>query len=198
MEDVITNHPPTSRYERIKPKFIRRLSLSEEQRLRQLLMHEETGDRRPTLFLRHLRTLAGPSVPSDFLRTLLTNRLTPNIQGIIATQAQVSLDDVAQLADEIAEVTHPPCVDRVSSSGDDICTLIARIDEPARQVAALSSNPSRPRSPSLTRRKARHSPRPAGQSSAPDTCWCHRRLKERAKSCTASCTWHQGNAEGSR
>jgi len=85
------------------------LSLSEEQRVRQLLKHEETGDWRPTQFLQHLRTLAGPSVTSDFLRTLWTNTLPPNIQAIIATQAQVSLYDVAQLADKVAKVTPSPC-----------------------------------------------------------------------------------------
>jgi hypothetical protein len=198
VEDVITNPPPTGRYDRIKDELIRRLSLSEEQRVRQLLMHEEMGDRRPTQFLRHLRTLAGPSVPPDFLRTLWTNHLLPNIQAIIATQAQVALDDVAQLADKIAEVTPPPCVAHVATSGADIQSLTARIDELARQVAALSAGPSRPRSPSLTRRRSRRPSRSAGRSPAPDICWYHRRFKERAKKCTAPCTWQLGNADGSR
>jgi hypothetical protein len=88
VEAVITNPPSTSHYERIKAELIRRLSLSEEQRVCQLLMHEDMGDRRPTRFLQHLRTPAGPSVPSDFLCTLWTNRLLPNIQATIATQAQ--------------------------------------------------------------------------------------------------------------
>jgi hypothetical protein len=123
VEDVITNPLPTCRYDRSKAELIRRLSLSEEQRVRQLQTHEEMGDRRPTQFLRHLRTLAGPSVPLDFLRTLWTNRLPPNIRAIIATQTQIALDDVAQLADKIAEVTLPPCVARVSSSGVDINTI---------------------------------------------------------------------------
>ena len=107
----------------------RRLSLSEDQRVRQLLVHEENFDRRPTQFLRHLRTFARPSVPSDFLRTLWTNRLSPNIQTIISTQAQVASDDVA---DKIAEVTLPPCVARVSSSGVDINALTIHIDDVAR------------------------------------------------------------------
>jgi hypothetical protein len=94
VEDVITNPPPTGRYDRIKAEFIRRLSLTEEQRARQLLMHEEIGDRRPTQFLRHLRTLAGLSVPPDFLRTWI-NRLPPKSQTIIVTQAHVALCDVA-------------------------------------------------------------------------------------------------------
>jgi len=104
------------------------------------MMHEEMGDRGPTQFLRHLRTLAGPSVPSDFPRTLWTNRLPPNIQAIIVTQGQAALDDVAQLADKIAEVTPSPWVAPVSSSSADICTLTARIDELTQQVAALAAN----------------------------------------------------------
>jgi len=83
--DVVTNPPPTGGYEKIKAELIRHLALSEVQRVRQLLMHEEMGDRRPTQFIRPLQTLAGPSVPSDFLRTLWTNRLQPTIQAITAT-----------------------------------------------------------------------------------------------------------------
>ena len=48
---------------------------------------------------------------------------------------------MAQLADKIAEVTPPPFVARVSSSGDDNCTLTACIAELDRQVAALSTSP---------------------------------------------------------
>ena len=76
--------------------------LSEEQRVRRLLMYEEMGDRRSTQFPRHLCTFSGPSVPLDFLRTLWINRLPPHIQAIIATQEQVALEDVAQLANKIA------------------------------------------------------------------------------------------------
>jgi hypothetical protein len=193
MEDVITSPPPlTCHYDRIKAEVIRRLLLSEEQRVRQYLMHDEVGDRRPTQFLRHLRTLAGLSVPSDFLRDLWTNRLPPNIQAIVATQAQVALDDVAQLANKIAEVVPPPYAARISSSGGDICTLTASTDELTRQVAALSARPSRPRAPSQTRRHARRSSCPAGRSPAPDFCWYHHRFKQLAKRCTAPCTWQQG------
>jgi hypothetical protein len=161
VEDVITNPLPTCHYDRIKAELIRRLSLSQEQRVRQLLMHEEMGDRRPTQFLRHLRTLTDPP---DFLSTLWTNNLPPNTQAIIVTQAQVAQDDVAQLADKIAEVTPSLCVARVSSFCDEISTLIAPIDELDRQVTALSASPSRPRSSTQIRRHARRSSRSAGRS----------------------------------
>jgi len=164
MKDAITNSPPTCRYDRIKAELIRCLSLPQEQRVRQLLMHDEIGDRRSTQFFRHLRTLADPSGPSDFLLTLWTNRPPQNIQATTATQAQVALDDVAQLVVKIAEVTPPPCLARASSFGDEIGTLTAHTDELAWQVTALSAIPSRPCSPSQTRRHVRRSSCYAGWS----------------------------------
>ena len=138
------------------------------------------GDWRPTQFLRHLRTLAGPSMHPDFLRTLWINRLPPNIQAIIATQAQVALDDVAKLADTIAEGTPSQFVARVASSFTDISILTGRIDKLARQVAALSASRSRPRSPWRTQ-QARRPSRSAARSPAPDIICYHRRFKDHAK-----------------
>ena len=136
MEDVITNPTHRDRYKRIKAEVIGRMSVSEEQRVRQLLMHQEMGDWTPTQFLRHLRTLAGPSVPSYILRNLWASRLPQNIQAIIATQAHVVLEDVAQLADKIVEVT-PPSVRSSRSAGRsaalDICWYHRRFNERAKR-----------------------------------------------------------------
>ena len=44
---------------------------------------QPNGYRRPSQFPRHLCTLAGPSVPPHFLRTLWINRLPPIIEAII-------------------------------------------------------------------------------------------------------------------
>ncbi|GBP76780.1 hypothetical protein EVAR_36628_1 [Eumeta japonica] len=38
----------------------------EERKLKQLLMHEELGDRKPSQFLRHLQGLAGPDISMTY------------------------------------------------------------------------------------------------------------------------------------
>jgi len=68
VEDIISP-PELEPYDRLKAELVRRLSTSREQRVRQLLSHEEMGDRKPSEFLRHLKSLA-PDVPDDFLRTI--------------------------------------------------------------------------------------------------------------------------------
>jgi len=74
VEDIIISPPQDEPYDRLKAELVRRLSTSREQRVRQLLSHEEMGDRKPSQFLRHLKILA-PEVPDDFLRTIWASRL---------------------------------------------------------------------------------------------------------------------------
>ena len=77
VEDIITSPPDQNPYDRLKAGLVRRLSTSREQRVRQLLSHEEMGDRKPSQFLRHHKGLA-PDVPDHFLRTILASRLPPS------------------------------------------------------------------------------------------------------------------------
>ena len=120
VEDVIENPPAIDKYETLKKQLIARLSASKENRVRQLLSHEELGERKPSQFLRHLRSLAGPEIPDDFLRALWSSRLPSYIQAIIATQTHSDLDVVAELADKIHEVSpSPPAIQQVDAASSD-------------------------------------------------------------------------------
>jgi len=55
VEDIITTPSEDEPYDRLKAELVRRLSTSREQRVRQLLSHDEMGDRSPSQFLRHLK-----------------------------------------------------------------------------------------------------------------------------------------------
>ena len=66
---------------------------------------EETGDRKPSQFLRHLQGLAGTSVPESMLRTLWFGRLPFNVQAILAAQKDLYLEKLADLADSISKLT---------------------------------------------------------------------------------------------
>ena len=206
VEDIITKPPSTNKYEELKTQLITRLSATQEQRVRQLLSHEELGDRKPSQFLRHLKTLAGADVPDDFLRSLWSSRLPAHIQAIIATQINSSLEIVAQLADKINEVTPQPRAAQVSvalpgpstsAEPSAIDMLTRRIDDLTRQVAALSTgrtchdSRSRSRSNSRTRRW-----RTRSNSRSKGWCWYHSKFQNRATKCRAPCTYSAGN-EGS-
>ncbi|XP_050508079.1 uncharacterized protein LOC126885539 [Diabrotica virgifera virgifera] len=107
VRDIIVSPPATERYAKLKSELIKRLSASQQQKIKRLLEHEELGDRRPSQFLRHLQSLAGTTVPDNIVRSLWLGRLPASTQAILATQAKASLDAVAELADTISEAIAP-------------------------------------------------------------------------------------------
>ncbi|GFT41817.1 uncharacterized protein TNCV_1666801 [Trichonephila clavipes] len=83
-------------------QLINRLSLSEEQRVRKLLGREELGDRKPSQFLRHLRSLAADiEIKPTLLRSLLLQRLPLHVQAILQGQSTFEPYQMANMADRI-------------------------------------------------------------------------------------------------
>jgi hypothetical protein len=149
VEDIITAPPANEPYTTLKNELVRRLSSSREQRARQLLTHEEMGNRQPSQFLCHLKNLA-PDVPDDFLRSTWSSRLPSHIQTILAGQAEGKFDSASQLADRIAEVDPLPTKAPITQTPE--CdNLLQKIENLARHVAALSIERTRHRSNSMSR-----------------------------------------------
>lgn len=207
VEDIVEAPAAPDKYERLKTELVRRLSASKEKKVQQLLTHEELGDRKPSQFLRHLRHLAGPSVPEDFLRTIWTSRLPSSTQTIIASQAKASLEEVAELADRIQDlVPASPQVAATSSPaaipGSSVDQMHNQIAELTRQVQALTSQVnrlSRPRhrSSRSTSRGRSSSTRSHSNYRRWPNCWYHYKFGEKATRCVKPCDY-AGKAAGSR
>jgi hypothetical protein len=208
VEDITTPPPERDPYTTLRTELVRRLSPSREQRIRQILTLEETGDRKPSQFLRHLRSLA-PDVPEKYLYTIWSSRLPPNIQTILAGQQECSLDIAARCADRISEVAPRPALASVGPPPNNT-TLPQEIDDLSRQVAVLRAEQDRLRAsfrdPPLSSRDPCSSTRypdpctrnrrPNSRSlcrgdNSPTLCWYHRRFGARAQKCTPLCAYHQ-------
>ncbi|KAH7953405.1 hypothetical protein HPB49_007825 [Dermacentor silvarum] len=107
VRDILANSPKSNLYEHFKTELIRRLSLSEEPKVRQL-QSAELAERKPSQLLRHMRALAGNmEVPDSLLRALWLQRLAPHIQAILQAQLALPLDQLAGIADCVIEVSLP-------------------------------------------------------------------------------------------
>lgn len=218
MYDIISNPPPQAqRYTKLKAELIRRLSLTEEQRVRQLLSSEELGDRKPSQFLRHLRSLAGASpINENILRTLWLQRLPSNVQQILKVKPNLSLDDTADIADSIMQVnpptpsfavhaaTAPPALRTTAQSAPappvpDGGQFVQRIEELIRMVAALHPRrDSTPKPRTRERSCSRYSRDSANRDASRDRiCWYHRRFGTDARKCDEPCSMAPKNASGS-
>lgn len=201
IKDVIKSPPASGKFDKIKQELIKRLSISRQHQIAQLLSHEELGDRKPSQFLRHLKTLAADGVNDEFLRSLWTSRLPPHVQAIVVSQSSGKIDDVAELADKVLEVAP---VHQVASAAtpspslavDAFNDLTRRIDELTREIAQLKSRDSRSRSTSHGRYRSRSRSRSRNE----DLCWYHDTFGEKARKCTQPCSYSapaKGNASGS-
>ncbi|XP_064475690.1 uncharacterized protein LOC135389584 [Ornithodoros turicata] len=203
VHDLITTPPPENPYDQLKSALLKRTSSSDCDRLHQLLSAEELGERRPTQLLRRMKQLPGSNAPGStgdlsstsdrFLRQLFLQRLPRHVQMVLATAANLSLDELAALADAVMEVASAsPQVDVIERpallpSLSDIPrqSLAPRIDEHGitqhlnhltQLVADLAF---RSRSP-------RHSRSPSNNTDG--VCWYHRRFGEDAFHCLQPCT----------
>lgn len=206
VKDIINSPPSVNKYEKLKTELIRRLSASQEKKVQQLLMHEELGDRKPSQFLRHLRTLAGPTVPDSFICTLWSSRLPQNIQTVIASQINLPLESVAELADRVHEIAPPgPAVAAAAwpDTSNSLSELAKQMAELTREFAAFKGqvhslshrhngrSADRKPTPYRGRSRSRSKPRDNGH------CWYHNRFGNRATRCTTPCTFSE-NTNGSR
>ena len=218
VRDFIISPPASDKYQKLKSELIKRTSASEQKRLHQLLISEELGDRKPSQLLRKMRLLLGESKLEDnILKQLFLQRLPGNVKAILAsTLDNVSLDQLAELADKIIEVATPsighltsaepspvtPTASGVSQSSDsgrindDVQRLTVQVAQLTAQVQALTCNLERGRKPSRDSRRSRSRSRSrdgksrTAQTHAGSECWYHWRFGDKAKHCTSPCT-HQ-------
>ncbi|XP_033362859.1 uncharacterized protein LOC117240948 [Bombus vosnesenskii] len=83
IEGVMTDPTTTGRYAELKGELIRILTDTDSARLKKLVESEEMGDRKSSEFYHHLRKLANPSTPDDFILTVWRNRLSVRIRRIL-------------------------------------------------------------------------------------------------------------------
>lgn len=205
VEDVIIAPPDTGKYDKLKSELIKRLSVSKEKKVKQLLQMEELGDRKPSQFLRHLQHLAGPTIPEDFVRTIWTSRLPSNLQTIVASQVSLPLLELSDLADRVHDIAPASPVVAVASTSKTESALdimAQQIANLTKQVSALTAeiDRSRPRG----RRTSRHQRSRSNSRRSESThrkfpqCWYHHKFGSQAKKCIRPCDFQSGNEKGGR
>lgn len=207
LDDLLAVSPPEDAYDNLKEAILRRTSESESCRLRHLLNTEKLGDRQPTQLLHRMRQLLGDrsSATNDgLLRELFLQRLPPGIRMILAPAEEVSLDNLAEMADRIAEHAVPTLSSLAAATPvpHDSDTE-AKIEELTAAIHALQdSDCSRWRARRCNTPPSRfsslcQSPRSPSSTQQSDACWYHHRFGADARNCHSPCRW-QGNARASR
>lgn len=94
-----------------------------------------------------MRQLLGDSATAaegPLLRELFLQRLPSNVRMVLASSADKSLEEVAELAHKIITVA-PPTVSTISPSASEVDSLQAEIKQLRELVSTLSSTSQSPR-----------------------------------------------------
>lgn len=210
LRDVLMAPVSQSPYDDLKEALLKRLVVSEQSRIQQLLGSEELGDRRPTQFLRHLQKLLGEKAASfdtAILRELFLQRLPVSVRIGLAVAHAEPLPRLAELADRIMEVsTSTVAAASANVSAADIADLRSMMQKLTTEVADLRHEVGhRSPSPNSAPARRRDSPRrsstpanaratsPSSSQAATRPCFYHRRFGASARKCQPPCSWSSGN-----
>lgn len=221
VKELIKKPPANDKYEKLKQQLTKRVSVSRELQISQLMAGEELGDRKPSQFLRHLQTLADGGVSEEFLRGMWANRLPTHVQAIIISQSG-TLEEVAELADKICEISPPSTLQVASTSGlqgagsgcappvpiNNFDALLQRLDTMitariesalSQQIAQLSIQDGRHRAPFRhVAARPRNRSRSRSRSRVAGICWYHNIFGDKAQKCTKPCNFRSGNKHDSQ
>ena len=202
VRDLILNTPADTPYTVLKRELIRRTAGSNQQKLQRLFNEVELGDQKPSQLLRRMRQLwPGGDTNEALLRELFLQRLPSNVRMILApSEATISLNDLADMADRIRDVPIPGIAGvrapppTTSTEFDALRSEVRQLQELVKTLT-VHSRSTRHRSPTPARRR---SPSPSGPSTAEDhtLCWYHQRFGDAATKCRPPC--RQGNDQASR
>ena len=157
IRDLILKPPEANPYTVLKEQLIKRTAASEQRRLQQLFNSEELGDRKPTQLLRRMQQLLGDRAgvaDGTFLRELFLQRLPANVRMVLAsTSPTATLEELAELADKVAEVAAPTIASvnssQLSSEVEQLRAEVSKLQASIKTLARHTrSNTPRLRSPS--------------------------------------------------
>ncbi len=184
----ILNSPQEKSYSQLKEAVIKRVGLSDQQKIRRLLSDVQLGDRKPSQFLQELRSLADASFTDDtFLKEMWLHRLPLSIQSILKVAIDVPLSKLAEMADGIWET---------QSLGVAQISPVTPYDDLRAQIATLSKQMERMARPSQARSANRRQTGGSRNRSSSrkrkydGVCWYHFTYKAKALKCHKPCSFH--------
>ncbi|XP_030761094.1 uncharacterized protein LOC115886163 [Sitophilus oryzae] len=187
VKDIIAASPqPPDIFTKLKERIIKTFAVSNEAKLRQLLKSQVLIDGKPSLILSRLRNLnVNNAVDDSILKSLFLEQLPEQDRGIVMSNSN-TLDAMAELADQLADLSGASFSPRVnvvsaesSASQADIQSLIRSVQDLTVKVDALEKK-SRSRSTSRARKKS-------NSREKPSLCYAHQKFPDNPTSCRSWC-----------
>ncbi|XP_067133224.1 uncharacterized protein [Centruroides vittatus] len=205
VSDLVFDRPAEAPFTKLKDRLLEIFQNSAVKEAKILLEDLALGDQKPSVLLRKMRELSAGKITEEFLRNLWLQRLSKNIQTVLAVSGD-ELGKLAILADKVAELTEPTQLASINLEAGNpvIKNLEMQILELTTKVAEL--NVSRTARPCYrSRERNRHDPnsryrissRPRGRSlNRQGYCYYHDKFGSAARKCRSPCSFDRTADQG--
>lgn len=209
VSDVIQNindnwhNPNLTPYTALKEALLDRNSLSESQRLENLLKDFDMGDRKPSEFYRTLKQTAGQSdsITDKLLTQLWIRKLPMQIQISLKTLPNPDIKTLLSMADSIFEIflmNNQGQLQAIVSPNanelghDHIGRLEHQIQLLTESIQKLTSNSQNSSQNSRFRSRSKSRSNSKSKSSrlnSTELCWYHQKFGDNARKCISPCNF---------
>lgn len=199
---------PDSRYKWLKQVLIEGHSKSLKEKLRQLVAGERIGDRKPSIFLAHLSSLAPDHMDKQLLKEFWWKELPTSMRAILSPMENLDSSALAAAADAIHAELGSASINAIRpatagrSSEPTTSEIMAMLKQMQKEIRKLQEE-RQPQRESRDRQqgnnstkqsekpKARNPSKDRDDKSRSDEGFCkyHKKFREAAYICRPGCKW---------
>lgn len=204
----VMENPGATPYTTMKNALIKAFTLTDEQKMKELLRDADLGDRKPSEFFNYMKSIAGNTemYSETFLLALWEERL-PNHVAAILKIGNHTTNEKLVVADSIFDaLRNTQAIHSVNSTHNQASTsvstptlqaLLAQNQKLEQEIEALKYSFNRQRRPrSNSRFREKSSDRKTnGSNSRSSLCFYHQKFKERANKCQPPCSFGESNSK---
>ena len=179
IQAILTNPPPTNRYDRLKASLIKTFGKTQAQKDAELLSLNGLGDKRPTALMRKINALNDD--PQTLKRALFLLNLPTEVRRILAGHNLLNLEELAEAADRIWESSS-------SNQGINACDH----DKAPLNIEEITTVKDRQHQKTLSYKPHRSTGTvgfPQSSSPQPFVCFYHTKYGPDAKRCQPGCSF---------
>ena len=121
VQEIIMN-PPADPYNALKSALIKAFGKSQAEKDQELLNLNGLGDRKPSELLQHIQNMNAD--PKTLVKALFLAQLPPDVRKILATSTKTEVEELANEADRVVEVSRLTHISSIRTASEDETTSV--------------------------------------------------------------------------
>lgn len=201
IRDILKTQFVEGQYEKLKSTLISIYAETSTEKFRKLISGTEIGDKKPSQFLHHMKSLANESITDDFIKKLWIQRLPSTIRAVLSASTD-NLDNLSKMADSMWEVSDRFCINSIETKDKNHVSEMEKItkllEKMSERISSLEKQQNQRTSrkdstPQRNRNRSKSNNKDDKRNDDKELCWYHAKFGEDAQTCRKPCSYEPKN-----